>query len=114
MIIVVKHSIHWIKSWHIYYEGKFFLVYQRKKYKFYFRQRRTSGSYGGAYESEDELAGLTRVTSINTEYEPLENSRDNFSSGEPLDNSMGEPEEEKMKRKLKFFFMNPVDKYRAT
>ena len=26
----------------------------------------------------------------------------------------GSPEEEKLKRKLKFFFMNPVEKYHAT
>merc|ERR1740131_513389 len=60
------------------------------------RERQGSGSYGGAYESEDDLA-------FKEEQRPL-----------MANSSSATPEEEKMKRKLKFFFMNPADKYIAT
>lgn len=63
-------------------------------------QRRRSGSYMGASESEDEISFKGNDSSLSG-YERLP----------PLTNC---PEEEKIKRKLKFFFMNPAEKYYAT
>lgn len=65
------------------------------------RDRRGSGSYRGAYESDDDIAFKGVDTSPG--YEPLGTSQ-----------LAGCPNEEKMKRKLKFYFMNPVDKFYAT
>jgi len=62
--------------------------------------RRNSGSYGGAYESDEDVAFKGRNSSQ--------------SGYERLPNSASFPEEEKIKRKLKFYFMNPADKYYAT
>ena len=72
--------------------------------------RRASGSFNGPDESdEDEVAfrGCRRSSQI---------SRDNLEGYQRLESIIGpgSPEEEKLKRKLKFFFMNPVEKYYAT
>jgi len=79
------------------------------------RERANSGSYGGAYESDEEIAnaGMIHSSSLNGEYEAIGHSTPRRGVGEA---GMGhlEPEEERIKRKLKFYFMNPVDKYRAT
>lgn len=90
------------------------------------RCRRGSGSFRGAEESEEEI-GFAGYNSHRENTSLLAERRAdsvipslNFSSTsgyEPLIvpgrlNSF--PEEEKMKRKLKFFFMNPRDKYLAT
>jgi len=64
------------------------------------RDRRGSGSYKGAYESDDDIAFKGVATSPG--YEPLLASRG------------GITEEERLKRKLKFFFFNPVEKFYAT
>merc|ERR1719481_2127528 len=63
------------------------------------RERQGSGSYGGAYESDDDLAFKGP-----DEQRPLLVGQ----------RAVPGPEEEKMKRKLKFFFMNPAEKYIAT
>jgi len=75
-----------------------------------YRKRVGSGSFNGAYESEEDIAFVGgRHTSYDTQhssisgYEPLVMPGDGVA-----------PEEEKVKRKLKFFFMNPRDKYIAT
>ena len=73
------------------------------------KERRGSGSFKGPEESEDEevaFRGCRRASRIELESEGYQR----------LESVMGpgSPEEEKLKRKLKFFFMNPVEKYHAT
>jgi len=63
--------------------------------------RRGSGSYKGAYESDDDIAAKGQNNG--------QSGYQRLPSREPSC-----PEEEKIKRKLKFFFMNPADKYHAT
>jgi len=68
------------------------------------RKRRGSGSFKGAEESDEEIVFRGGSQSSNMPgYDRLENS-----------SGPGSPEEEKIKRKLKFFFLNPVEKYHAT
>ena len=75
------------------------------------KERRSSGSFKGPEESdfEDEevtFRGCRRTSRMELEsdgYQRLESVM-----------GPGSPEEEKLKRKLKFFFMNPVEKYHAT
>ena len=75
------------------------------------KERRSSGSFKGPEESdlEDEevaFRGCRRTSRIELEsdgYQRLESVI-----------GPGSPDEEKLKRKLKFFFMNPVEKYHAT
>jgi len=64
--------------------------------------RRGSGSYRGAYESDDEIAAKGRSPSST------------MPGYQRLPAGTSSPEEEKIKRKLKFFFMNPAEKYYAT
>ena len=66
------------------------------------RSRNASGSFKGADESDEEIV--------------FRGCQGNVSGYERLQGGLGpgSSEEEKIKRKLKFFFLNPVEKYYAT
>jgi len=67
------------------------------------RSRNASGSFKGAEESDEEIV--------------FRGCQGNVSGYERLQGGLGgsgSSEEEKIKRKLKFFFLNPVEKYYAT
>lgn len=66
------------------------------------RTRNGSGSFKGAEESDEEIVFRGGQTDL-PGYERLQSGC-----------GPGSPEEEKIKRKLKFFFLNPVEKYYAT
>ena len=66
------------------------------------RTRNGSGSFKGAEESDDEIVFRGGQSDL-PGYERLQSG-----------SGAGSPEEEKIKRKLKFFFLNPVEKYYAT
>ena len=68
-------------------------------------RRRGSGPFLGAEESDEEISfrGSARDRLGSDGYQRLETNY-----------GPAPAEEEKLKRKLKFFFMNPVEKYYAT
>ena len=66
------------------------------------RTRNGSGSFKGAEESDEEIVFRGGQSDL-PGYERLQSGC-----------GPGSPEEEKIKRKLKFFFLNPVEKYYAT
>ena len=75
----------------------------------YDKERRGSGSFKGPGESEDEEVTFRQCR--RTSRQELES--DGYQRLESV-MGPGSPEEEKLKRKLKFFFMNPMEKYQAT
>ena len=88
-------------------------------------RRSGSGSFQGPEESDDEIQfrGLRRNSSRDVSldgYQRYRVEKSYFTSYNFLSSrldSLGPPasaDEEKLKRKLKFFFMNPVEKYYAT
>ena len=72
------------------------------------RERRSSGSFKGPWESEEDEEPEVTFRGCRNEFESEGYQRLETVIGP------GSPEEEKLKRKLKFFFMNPVEKYHAT
>ena len=88
-------------------------------------RRRGSGSFLGAEESDEEISFRgsgslrDRLGETSLVIALQQNSQLTFAGSDGyqrLETSSGpQPcEEEKLKRKLKFFFMNPVEKYYAT
>ena len=75
------------------------------------KERRSSGSFKGPEESDFEDEEVTFRGCRRTSRMELES--DGYQRLESVIGP-GSPEEEKLKRKLKFFFMNPVEKYHAT
>ena len=68
------------------------------------RSRHGSGSFKGPEESDEEIVFRGVQSDVSASgYERL-----------PSASGPHSPEEEKIKRKLKFFFFNPVEKYYAT